>query len=275
MSSSASTPPSSPSSHSDSQYSTAPLGTIQEAAATSVDGYAQGGEVWLQLKAVDIPCSYQLGSLSLNNTVALDLFYQSVLMYPKANLSLPENRTESRSSFDRYYRPHAKFLRPIRTSLSEYSQSSRHLFWTIVLCSSHMHAKHAHMYPSIVTEYETMLSAIFVRAPLTIEMMHALLCLCLWPVPKLRLWQDSSWGYIGFVVNSVMQVNCHLPSNPLLNIHLRRNTSRRAIPDIDSAVRDTTWLACFDISTRYVLSQLRLCIISMGFAAYTATLPQA
>ncbi|EXA46372.1 hypothetical protein FOVG_07090 [Fusarium oxysporum f. sp. pisi HDV247] len=47
-----------------------------------------------------------------------------------------------------------------------------------------------------------------------------------------------------------MQLNCHLPSNPRLNTQLRRNASRRAVPDIDAAVRDTTWLACFDISTR-------------------------
>ncbi|EXL58232.1 hypothetical protein FOCG_05171 [Fusarium oxysporum f. sp. radicis-lycopersici 26381] len=51
-----------------------------------------------------------------------------------------------------------------------------------------------------------------------------------------------------------MQLNCHLPSNPLLNTQLRRNASRRAVPDIDAAVRDTTWLACFDISTRYYLN---------------------
>ncbi|KAH7187065.1 hypothetical protein BKA60DRAFT_258966 [Fusarium oxysporum] len=228
MSSSACTRSSSPSSRTDSQYSTAPIGTAQDTAASSVGGCTGGSEAWLQLKAVDIPSSYQLGSLNVNNTVALELFQH----------------------FDSYYRPHAKFLRPVRTSLSEYSQSSPHLFWTIILCSSQMHAKHAHMYPSIVTEHEAMLSATFVCAPLTIEMMHALLCLCLWPVPKLRLWQDLSWGYIGLVLNSAMQLNCHLPSNPLLNTQLRRNASRRAVPDIDAAVRDTTWLACFDISTR-------------------------
>ncbi|KAI7762965.1 hypothetical protein LZL87_013067 [Fusarium oxysporum] len=186
MSSSAS----SPSSHTDSQYSTAPIDTTQDTAAASIDGCTGGGEAWLQLKAVDIPSSYQLGSLNVNNTVALELFQH----------------------FDSYYRPHAKFLRPI--------------------------------------QHEAMLSGTYLRAPLTIEMMHALLCLCLWPVPKLRLWQDLSWGYIGLVVNSAMQLNCHLPSNPLLNAQLRRNASRRAVPDIDAAVRDTTWLACFDISTR-------------------------
>ncbi|KAI1026519.1 hypothetical protein LB503_013555 [Fusarium chuoi] len=228
MSSSASTRSSSPSSHADSQYSAAPIDTAQDTAATSINGCTRGRETWLQLKAIDIPSSYQLGSITVNNRVALDLFQH----------------------FDSYYRPHAKFLRPIRTSLSEYSQSSPHLFWTIILCSCHMHPKHAHMYSSIVTEHEAMLSATVLRAPLTIEMMHALLCLCLWPVPKLRLWQDLSWGYIGLVVNSAMQLNCHLPSNPLLNMHLRRNASRRAVPNIDAAVRDTTWLACFEMNTR-------------------------
>lgn len=188
---------------------------------------------------------------------------------------MTESRTDSRTSFDSYYRPHAKFLRPIRTSLSEYSQSSPHLFWTIILCSCQMHPKHAHMYSSIVTEHEVMLSATVLRAPLTIEMMHALLCLCLWPVPKLRLWQDLSWGYMGLVVNSAMQLNCHLPSNPLLNIHLRRNASRRALPNIDAAVRNTTWLACFDLSTRYVGLQLLPCVTSLRSAAHTAILSQA
>ncbi|KAF5707742.1 transcription factor SEF1 [Fusarium mundagurra] len=190
MSSSTCTRSSSASSHPDSQYSTAPIDTPQDTAASGFVGNTTGGEAWLQLKAVDIPSSYQLGSLSVNNTVALELFQH----------------------FDTYYRPHAKFLKPI--------------------------------------QHETMLSAIFVCAPLTIEMMHALLCLCLWPVPKVRLWQDLSWGYIGLVVNSAMGLNCHLPSNPLLNAQLKRNSSRRAVPNIDAAVRDTTWLACFDISTR-------------------------
>ncbi|KAF5537634.1 transcription factor SEF1 [Fusarium napiforme] len=184
MPSSACTRSSSPSSHTDSQYST------YTDIVAGVNECVRGSEAWLQLKAVDIPSSYQLGSLSVNNTVALELFQH----------------------FDRYYRPHAKFLRPI--------------------------------------QHEAMLSAIFVCAPLTIEMMHALLCLCLWPVPKVRLWQDLSWGYIGLVVNSAMGLNCHLPSNPLLNAQLKRNSSRRAVPNIDAAVRDTTWLACFDISTR-------------------------
>lgn len=88
MSSSASTRSYSPSSHTDSEYSTAPIGTAQCTAETSVDGCTWSREAWLQLKAVDIPFSYQLGSLTVNNTVALDLFQQSVLLYPECKLKL-------------------------------------------------------------------------------------------------------------------------------------------------------------------------------------------
>ncbi|KAF5577053.1 transcription factor SEF1 [Fusarium pseudocircinatum] len=66
---------SSPSSNSDSQYSIAPICTAQDTAAASVGGCTKDAEPWLQLKRVDIPSSYQLGSLNLNNTVALDLFH--------------------------------------------------------------------------------------------------------------------------------------------------------------------------------------------------------
>lgn len=80
MSSSASTRSSSPSSHADSQYSAAPIDTAQDTAATSINGCTRGRETWLQLKAIDIPSSYQLGSITVNNRVALDLFQQSVLL---------------------------------------------------------------------------------------------------------------------------------------------------------------------------------------------------
>ncbi|EXM13298.1 hypothetical protein FOTG_18243 [Fusarium oxysporum f. sp. vasinfectum 25433] len=88
MSSSACTRSSSPSSRTDSQYSNAPIGTTQDNTASSVGGCTGGGEAWLQLKAVDIPSSYQLGSLNVNNTVALELFQQSVLIYPEGEFKL-------------------------------------------------------------------------------------------------------------------------------------------------------------------------------------------
>ncbi|KAF4448821.1 putative transcription factor SEF1 [Fusarium austroafricanum] len=226
--SSASTCSPSPASPTDSQPSTVHIGDTTTSATATLEGCIKAREAWLKLKAVDIPCSYRLGSLVVNNTVALELFQH----------------------FDVYYYPHCKFLRPIRTSLSDYSQSSPHLFWTIILCSSQMHEKHAHMYPAIVTEHENMLSGACMHWPLSTEVIHSLLCLCLWPIPKLRLWQDPSWGYIGLAVNAAMQLNCHLPPNSLFHAQLRRNASRRAMPVMDAAVRDTTWLACFDISTR-------------------------
>ncbi|KAI3584211.1 hypothetical protein IWW34DRAFT_721937 [Fusarium oxysporum f. sp. albedinis] len=88
MSSSACTRSSSPSSRTDSQYPTAPIGTAQDTAVSSVGGCTGGGEAWLQLRAVDIPSSYQLGSLNVNNTVALELFQQSVLIYPEGEFKL-------------------------------------------------------------------------------------------------------------------------------------------------------------------------------------------
>jgi hypothetical protein len=119
-----------------------------------------------------------------------------------------------------------------------------------------------------------MLSGTYLYASITIEMMHAFLCLSLWLVLKLRLWKDPYLGYIGLVLNSAMQLNCHSPPSPLLNSKLRRNASRRAMPDVGVAVRDTTWLACFDISTRYVIFRLFTRVTSTRSATHMEILPQ-
>ncbi|KAF4336667.1 glycosyl transferase [Fusarium beomiforme] len=127
-----------------------------------------------------------------------------------------------------------------------------------MLCSSQMHDKHAHLYPAMVTEYEAIFSGIYMRGPLTIEMMHSLLCLCLWPIPQLRLWQDPSWGYIGLVVNAAMQLNCHLPPNPLVHAQLRQNASRRAMPVIDAALDMITDHGLHSSQTQNFINELEM-----------------
>lgn len=155
-------------------------------------------------------------------------------------------------SFERYYQPHALFLQPVTTSLATFAKSSPLLFWTIILCSSQMHSKYAGLYAAISAEHEILLSHIIHTAIQTMQVLHALLCLCLWPVPKLRHQFDPSWNYIGLAISAAMHLNYHLhfyQNSPLADWRAFGGYSKE---DVGADIRNLTWLACFNIGTRSV-----------------------
>lgn len=44
-----------------------------------------------------------------------------------------------------------------------------------------------------------------------LDVVHALILLCMWPVPKLRNAYDPSWNYIGLAIQAASSLNCHSP----------------------------------------------------------------
>ncbi|KAK9350933.1 transcriptional regulatory protein SEF1 [Lipomyces doorenjongii] len=185
-------------------------------------------EAWLQIVDNDVPGSHVLGSFSLNNRIAVELF----------------------GHFEQYYKPHASFLQPITTPLATFAKTSPLLFWTIILCSSQMHSKYGGLYAAISAEHEILLSNIMHTAIQSIHVLHALLCLCLWPIPKLRQQFDPSWNYIGHAINAAMHLNCHIRCNLESPLSDWRGFGGFTMKDIGAHTRNLTWLACFDIGTR-------------------------
>ncbi|KAK9240691.1 hypothetical protein V1525DRAFT_179884 [Lipomyces kononenkoae] len=185
-------------------------------------------EAWLQIVGKDVPGSHVLGDFRLDYQVAVELF----------------------EHFEQYYKPHAPFLQPITTPLATFVKSSPLLFWTIILCSSQMHSKYGGLYAAISAEHEILLSHIMHSAIQSIHVLHALLCLCLWPIPKLRQQFDTSWNYIGHAINAAMYLNCHIPCNLESPLADWRGFGGFTMKDMGADTRNLTWLACFDIGTR-------------------------
>jgi hypothetical protein len=113
-----------------------------------------------------------------------------------------------------------------------------------------MHSKYADLYAAISAEHEILLSDIVHAAIQSMDVLHALLCLCLWPVPKLRQQSDPSWNYIGLAINAAMHLNCHLHSHEGSPFADWRGFGGFTMRDIDTDTKNLTWLYCFDIGIR-------------------------
>lgn len=103
------------------------------------------------------------------------------------------------------------FLQPV-TSLSDLLTRAALLFWTIILVASQGHDRFAAVYHEVATEHERLLSPILRKAIQRIETIHALLLLCLWPVPQCQYFHNPAWNYAGLAIHAAMQLHCHSPS---------------------------------------------------------------
>lgn len=150
-------------------------------------------------------------------------------------------------SFERHYYPHAIFLAPV-ASPARLVLESPLLFWTIVLIASQNHEKHNHLYEDLFVPHQGLLTSVLNNAIRSLGTVHALLLLCLWPIPRRRMLLDPSWTYIAIAVNGCTALNCHrpLPRRPNVPkwVDLCRGT--------DAKIQSLTWLACFSIGTRCV-----------------------
>ena len=152
-------------------------------------------------------------------------------------------------SFERYYLPHASFLQPVR-SLTQPTSESTLLFWTIILVSSQFHEKHSSLYEQLFFQHRELLKPLYNTALFSAEDIHALLLLCLWPVPRSQEKFDLSWNYIGSIINACLRMSFHKPLPPG---HVAEAFKPFSMPgNSTSEMKSMTWLACFDISTQYV-----------------------
>ena len=156
--------------------------------------------------------------------------------------------TELRS-FGEHYQPYAMFLQP-RTSLSDLLSASPLLFWTIILVASQEHTQFATIYQKVLaTHHEELLSPILQKAIQQVETIHALLLLCLWPVPQPRHFYNPAWNYVGLAVSAAMQLNCHSPSGSSSGTNGWNGLGHVDASELSTIDQARTWLGCFWVGT--------------------------
>ena len=150
------------------------------------------------------------------------------------------------SSFnDNFYR-HVPVLEPC-TSIRALYQSSTILFWTILLTSCQYCRPHIISYEELLPHQHKLLTSRLVGKP-SMELVHVLLLLGVFPPPLLHQHDDPCWSSCGTAVNMAMQLGFHRP-----------DSSYEYFRPMDKVVttahfRRRTWLVCFIVSTRYVKS---------------------
>ena len=121
---------------------------------------------WVDLDRHDpnaLSSSFMLGNVSISGETAFELFRH----------------------YGRYYYRQLPILANVE-SIAALHHSNALLFWTILLVSSQWHPTLSNLYLRLVEPHEALLATILHSAIQPIETVHALLILCLWPVPKVR-----------------------------------------------------------------------------------------
>lgn len=199
--------------------------------------------VWPNITDADMACSYTLGKLTLETQTVVELFQQYVIFLSRGIffwLTEPY-------SFGTHYHPHAIFLQ-LCPSLSDLLTRSPLLFWTIILIASQDITRFAAIYQQVVAEHEGLLSPILHRAIQQIETIHALLLLCLWPIPQSRHFHNPAWNYVGLSISAAMQLSCHMPLSAT-KTEGWRGLGHVTANELSIADQARTWLGCFWVGT--------------------------
>ena len=152
-------------------------------------------------------------------------------------------------SFDGRYQPYAMFLQPSTAPFDLLSRSPL-LFWTIILVASQQHARYTTLYQELIAiHHEELISPILQRAIQQVETIHALLLLCLWPVPQFRHFYNPAWNYVGLSISAAMQLNCHSPSGSSNETKGWNGLGHAAASELSSIDQARTWLGCFWVGT--------------------------
>ncbi|CAJ2503501.1 Uu.00g108950.m01.CDS01 [Anthostomella pinea] len=143
--------------------------------------------------------------------------------------------------FTAFFHPHLPLIGTI--SVNNIYHSSPFLFWSIVaIVASHTTLpSDESLYERINEPFQRLVKEEALEAPLPLHNIHALLFLCLWPLPVDKQSKDPSWLYLGIAVNSAFLMGLHRPGPP-------PSRSIRLLAE-SSHGRAMTWLGCFYVSS--------------------------
>lgn len=118
-----------------------------------------------------------------------------------------------------------------------------------MLIASREHVRFTTIYHEVAAGHEGLLSRILGKAIQRIETIHALLLLCLWPLPQSQYFHNPAWNYVGLAVHAAVQLQCNNP----LSFDKRQNMwpGFGLVPEyeVDEVDQAWTWLGCFQVGT--------------------------
>lgn len=147
-------------------------------------------------------------------------------------------------SFDIFHYKHIPILE-WSPSIQALHQSSRLLFWTIIIVACRHHPTHAHLLETLQESYERLLQSAICKAMHSVQTVQAVLIICLWPMPRLHQSEDPSWMFCGLAMNSALHLRLNEPTIPQQLADYDHSNAGK----ISVRSRTMTWLACFQIST--------------------------
>ena len=116
-------------------------------------------------------------------------------------------------------------------------EKSELLFWVICAVTSSP-SKLLELKPHV----QGQVGQIVVNPPRSVEVVQALLILCMWPFPFHSTLGDPSFLYSGLAVHISLQIGLHRPDLP------HEFSSRKQVLEVSDEVRRTTWMACYVVS---------------------------
>jgi hypothetical protein len=128
-------------------------------------------------------------------------------------------------------------------------ESSPLLFWTIVVVSSRQYSSQDPLYKKLVPSYQSLLYKRLAEAIHTVQDLHAIILICLWPLPVMSQPDDPSWNYIGLAINAAMQMGLHKPRCQQGLYGFGRTNA----PQVSVEVKMMTWMTLFELNARYVI----------------------
>ncbi|KAE9369861.1 hypothetical protein N431DRAFT_493580 [Stipitochalara longipes BDJ] len=146
--------------------------------------------------------------------------------------------------FQKHYYRHCPILHANRTTDSIF-RSSPFLFWTIIIISSRFHPTLTQTYQTVVTPYRNLLGKVLAEPITTLESIHGIIMLCIWPLAVDRQPEDSSWNYCGLVTNAAIRMGLHKDGT-------ESNSNRNPIPKTEATIRANTWMACLKVNSIFI-----------------------
>lgn len=122
--------------------------------------------------------------------------------------------------------------------------------WTILLVASERYEGHNDIYEQLYAAHDALVSEILHISIQKLEVAHALMILCLWPVPKLRNVYDPGWNYIGLAIQAATSLNCHHPLEAANPVAHYKGPGDTLAADLDPINQAMTWLYCYNIGCR-------------------------
>lgn len=135
-------------------------------------------------------------------------------------------------------------------SLASLASESPLLFWTIILVTSQRNDKSEGLHLQLCDPSENQASRIVLTSTQSVEVVQALLLLCLWPISRLKEQDNPSWNYLGLAQNAALQMNLHSPIAKEAITGGWKGWGEVANKSYSPEYMSSNWLSCFDVGIR-------------------------